>query len=171
MNRRLYFVLPDVDVASQLEKELLLERIEDKRMHFLGKRGTDLGDLPEANVLQKTDIVHGMEVGLFAGATVGALFGLVLYFNPDLIGADISLGLVFIMAVVGGGFGAWASGMIGSSTPNSRIKKFQKTMDDGHILLILDVPKDRVEKVREIIGRHHPEIQDHGLDPTYPPFP
>lgn len=45
MNRRLYFVLPDVEIAQAVEKDMLLARIEDGRMHFLGKRGTDLKDL------------------------------------------------------------------------------------------------------------------------------
>ena len=39
--------------------ELLLARIEAGHMHFLAKRGTPLGDLPEASVLQKTDAGTG----------------------------------------------------------------------------------------------------------------
>ena len=45
-------------------------------MHFLGKRGTDLKDLPEASFGQKTDLFHGMRVGLVAGGITGALGGL-----------------------------------------------------------------------------------------------
>jgi hypothetical protein len=52
MNRRLYFVLPDVDIALEVERDLLLARVNDSLMHFMGKRGTDMKDLPEATALQ-----------------------------------------------------------------------------------------------------------------------
>ena len=55
MTHRLYFVLPDVASARQLADDLLLARVEDRRMHFLAKRGTELGALHEASHFQKTD--------------------------------------------------------------------------------------------------------------------
>jgi len=38
MERRLYFILPDVDISRQIEDDLLLARIHEEKMHFLGKR-------------------------------------------------------------------------------------------------------------------------------------
>ena len=171
MNRRLYFVLPDVDTAQQVEKDLLLARIEDRHMHFLGKRGTDLKDLPEASLGQKTDLFHGMRVGLVAGGATGTCVGFILYQFPSLIGVSLDVGIAAILALVGAIFGAWVSSMIGSSTPNVRLREYEKTMEEGHILLMLDVPKERVDEVREIIRSHHPEVEDHGLDPDIPRFP
>ena len=72
MTHRLYFVLPDVASARQMADDLLLARVEDRRMHFLAKRGTDLGALHKASYLQKTDIAHGASVGLVAGGGVGS---------------------------------------------------------------------------------------------------
>ncbi len=45
MTHRLFFVLPDVTSARQMADDLLLARVEDRRMHFLAKRDTDLGAL------------------------------------------------------------------------------------------------------------------------------
>ncbi|HEX2244791.1 MAG TPA: DUF1269 domain-containing protein [Gammaproteobacteria bacterium] len=171
MNRRLYFVLPDVDTAQQVERDLLLAKIEDRHMHFLGKRGTDLKDLPEASLGQKTDLFHGMRVGLVAGGATGTCVGFILYQFPSLIGVSLDVGIVAILALVGAIFGAWVSSMIGSSTPNVRLREYEKTMEEGHILLMLDVPKERIDEVREIIRSHHPEVEDHGLDPDIPRFP
>jgi hypothetical protein len=171
MNRRLYFVLPDVDTAQQVERDLLLAKIEDRHMHFLGKRGTDLKDLPEASLGQKTDLFHGMRVGLVAGGATGTCVGFILYQFPSLIGVSLDVGIVAILALVGAIFGAWVSSMIGSSTPNVRLREYEKTMEEGHILLMVDVPKERVDEVREIMRSHHPEVEDHGIDPTIPSFP
>jgi len=82
MRRRLYFLLPDLESARLTANDLLLARVEFRHMHFLARRGTDLGDLHEANPLQKTDLVHGAEVGLVLGGVCGLLLGLFIVFSP-----------------------------------------------------------------------------------------
>ena len=64
MNRRLYFILPDVPISLQIEHDLLLARINDDHMHFLGKRGTDLMDLPEATTARSEERRVGKECRL-----------------------------------------------------------------------------------------------------------
>ena len=71
MRKRLYFVLPDISSASKTADDLLLARVEDRHMHFLAKRGTDLGKLHEAGAQQKSDRVHGAESGMAFGVPGG----------------------------------------------------------------------------------------------------
>ena len=100
MRLRMYVTLPDVTSAKKLADDLLLARIEDKRMHFLASRGTDLGELHEASYLQKTDAVHGAFVGLVAGGLLGIVGGLLLvYFPPQ--GGTLPLVTVLITSVIG----------------------------------------------------------------------
>ncbi len=171
MNRRLYFVLPNVEISRQIENDLLLARISEDHMHFLGKRGTDLLDLPEATTAEKTDLVHGSLIGLVSGALVGALIGLGLYLFQDYV-FPMEMGVILIFFLLGGVFGVWVSGiLIGSSTPNVKLREFEQAMQDGHILLMVDVPVERVDEIRNIVLTHHPEAEDHGKDPTIPAFP
>ena len=117
MNRRLYFILPDVEISRKVEDDLLLSRITEHQMHFLGKRGTDMKDLPEASQIQKTDIIHGFQIGMFAGALGGAIMGLIAYLMRDIIGMQLQLGIILLLFLVGGVSGALISGLfIGSST-------------------------------------------------------
>jgi len=168
MSRRLYFVLPDVETSRKVEQELLLARIEEKRMHFLGKRGTDMKDLPEATPAQKTDLMRGIYIGLFAGTITGLLAGLYIFFNPDTLGMQVRPYVIFVCALVGGIVGAWISGpLIGASTPNARLTAYHKSLQDGHILLIIDVPAKRVEDVRKIIKDHYPDAEGHGIEPAF----
>jgi hypothetical protein len=51
MRRRLYFLVPNIDIATKVVDELLLARIEDRHIHVIAKRGTPLGELPEASFL------------------------------------------------------------------------------------------------------------------------
>jgi hypothetical protein len=170
MRRRLYFLLPDIESARKVEEDLLLARIEEGHMHYLARRGMDLGDLPEASVSQKTDFVHGLKVGLITGGSMGFIIGLVALFQ---FGATLVSGFTIFLGlfVLGAAFGVFASALVASSTPNTMLKPFQKALDEGHILLMVDVPKERVHEISEIIRKTHPEAEDHGVEPTIPAFP
>jgi hypothetical protein len=170
MRLRMYVTLPDLASAKRLADDLLLARVEDRRMHFLARRGTDLGGLHEASYLQKTDTIHGAFVGMVLGGGIGVLvgFGLVK-FPPG--GLSLELVAVLISALVGAGIGMWLAGMVGLQVPNSRLRGFEEEIEMGRILLILDVPSGRYEELRAIIARTHPEAVDRGNEPTVPAFP
>jgi len=104
--------------------DLLLARIDARRIHVLGRRGMDLGDLPEANVLQKTDVVHGAQIGMMLGAALGALCGLLALFIYPRDQLHLSLAVVLIGSLCGGFFGLWAASLAGAGVPNSRLKRF-----------------------------------------------
>ncbi len=129
-------------------------------------------DLPEATSIGKTDIIHGIQVGIFSGALGGAILGLILYAMQDLIGMKLQLGIILLFFLLGGVCGIWISGfLIGSSTPNAKIKEFEQSMNEGHILMMIDVPVERVDEIRKIVKLHNPEAEDHGVEPTIPAFP
>jgi hypothetical protein len=151
-------------------KEMLLARIECSHMHFLGKRGSIPDDLPEATVLQKTDIVHGAQMGVAIGAIVGAVAGtLVVFFPPE--GVTLKLITILVVAVGGAFFGAWASSMVASSVPNSRLKGFEQQIENGKVLMMIDVPMGRVQEICEMVTARHPEAASGGFEPTIPAFP
>lgn len=170
MRRRLYFVLPNVQSAQSIERELLLAKLDNHHFHFLAKDGINLGNLSVATLFQRTDLIHGLQLGLVAGGLTGILAGIALYFYPD-FGAQVGLGAVLLLAVFGAIVGAWASGMIAVSIPNSRLASFQWAIDSGKILLMVDVPVRRVKEIRELIRRHHPEVEPKGQDAQVPVFP
>ena len=170
MRLRMYVTLPDVASAKRLADDLLLARIEDRHMHFLAKRGTDLGELHEASHLQKTDTVHGALTGLVIGGIAGVVVGALLVNFPP-AGLSLDLVAVLIVAVFGAGFGTWVASMVGLQVPNSRLKAFDPEIQEGKVLLMLDVPSSRYEQVRQVIQRTHPEALDHGNEPTVPAFP
>lgn len=170
MRRRLYFLLPGAASARNTLNELLLARIEERHIHFLARRGELPPDLPEANFLQKTDIVHGAELGLVTGGLVGIVGGLlVVLFPPE--GVTLQLITVLATALFGAILGAWASSLVATSVPNSKLRPFLPEIDRGKVLLMVDVPFNRVEDIRRIVESRHPEARTGGVDPTIPAFP
>jgi hypothetical protein len=170
MRRRLYFVLPDLKSADTIQRELLLARIEAGHIHFLAREGINLGQLSVANLLQRSDLIHGLEIGLVAGGLTGLLTGLGIALYPE-FGSAVGMGAALLLAVFGAIVGAWASGMIAISLPNSRLKGFQQAIDAGRILLMVDVPYRRVAEIRALIESHHPEVRGGGQDHHIPAFP
>jgi hypothetical protein len=170
MRRRLYFLLPDVESARLTANDLLLARVEFRHMHFLARRDIDLGDLHQANPLQKTDLVHGAEVGLVLGGIGGLLLGLFVVFSPP---PGVTLELIIVLATAIGGalLGAWVASLVGASVPNSRLKQYQADIEAGRILVMVDVPPSRVEEIRELVHRRHPEASGGAMEPTLPAFP
>ena len=170
MRRRLYFVVPDVSSAQQIRDELLLARIEDYHFHVLAKDGIDLKDLHEASILQKTDFVHGAEIGLTVGGGIGIIAGLLVIMFPP-AGINMQLVTVLVTGLRGAMFGAWVASMKASSVPNSRLTQFESAIEAGRILVMVDVPAGRVDEIRKIVTSRHPDVKDSGMEPAIPAFP
>jgi len=170
MRRRLYFLLPTTARARQAVDELLLARIDDHHIHVMAREDIPLGDLPQANVLQRSDLIHGLEVGLGVGGITGILTGLVaIAFPPE--GVVLGGWTLLATALAGALIGAWLAGMIGTDIPNSQLKEFALAVESGQILMMVDIPRDKVETVTKMIRHHHPEADMLGIEPRIPAFP
>jgi hypothetical protein len=168
--RRIYFLVPDIAAAKRIIDELLLARIEERHLHVIAKRGTPLEDLPEASLLQKTDLIPAVERGLALGGTAGVLAGLVAIALPG-AGTVIAGGILLASALAGAGVGAWLGGMVGMNVGNTRIKQFEDAIEAGQLLVLADVPRDRVDDIEERVRQHLPEAEIEGTEPTVPAFP
>jgi len=166
--RRLYFLLPDLDVTHAVVDELLLARIEERHIHVIAKEGTQLKDLPEASLIQKSDFVPAVERGVAMGGATGIAAGLVAIALPGVV---IAGGALLAMGLAGAGMGAWLGGMIGMDVENSHIKQFENAIQEGQILVLVDVPKDRVDDIQNSVKKHHSDADFEGTEPTIPAFP
>ena len=170
--RRLYFLVPTIDSATQIVDELLLARIEERHIHIAAKdhHALEEKNLPEANLLQESDFVPALERGLAVGGATGLFAGIVAVSFPP-AGLILGGGAILALSLAGAGVGAWISSMIGSDVPNSQLKEFQASIDAGQLLFMLDVPKVRVDEISELVKKHHPEAEIEGTEPTVPAFP
>ncbi|MEK8031337.1 DUF1269 domain-containing protein [Ideonella sp. DXS29W] len=171
MRRRLYVVLPDVASARQTANDLLLARIEDRHMHFLSRRDMSLEELHEASFLQKTDVRHAFFLGAGLGVLGGAALGVFLKMTDLGNGYTFDVGTLLLCTAGGLVLGAWASTLIGVSTPSVALKPFSSDLEAGKILLMVDVPSSRVQEIQRLLESRHPEADHKGIDLTMPAFP
>ncbi|MCG2585079.1 DUF1269 domain-containing protein [Massilia sp. TS11] len=170
MRRRLYYMLPDIPSARAMLDALLLARIEERHMHFIAQDGSLPADMPDGTIFDKTDIVHGAQLGTLIGGGAGLLAGaLMVAFPPE--GISLQTMAVLATGVGGAAFGAWASGMTAAAAPNSRLEPFRERIEQGQVLLILDVPHGRVAQLEAMLAEQHPEAAFGGQDAHVPAFP
>lgn len=166
--RRLYFLLPGLDVTHQVVDELLLARVEERHIHIIAREGTPLKDLPEANLMQKSDFLPALERGIAMGGATGVVAGLVAMAFPGVI---IAGGALLAIGLAGAGMGAWLGGMIGMDVGNTHIRQFEAAIEGGQVLVLVDVPRDRVDGIQDAVKKHHADADFEGTEPTIPAFP
>ena len=166
---RLYFLMPDITVTHNLVNELLLSHVEERHIHVIAKEGTPMEELPEASLLQKSDFIPAIERGLALGAITGVMVGLVAMTLPP---AGLVIGGGDITAIAAAaGVGGWLSSMVGVSVPSTRLKKFEDAIKAGEFLVLVDVKRDRVDEIEELVKKHYPEADIEGTEPKMPVFP
>ena len=171
MHSRIYWLLPDVESARATMDDLLLARIDYKRMHFVAREDLDIRGLHAANVWQTSDVVRSAEMGLIIGAAIGGLLGALVAVHYPIVGDEPQWGIAAALAIAGALFGVWTSTMIGVSTPSKRLARFTPEIEKGKILMMLDVPMWRVEEIEARLQKLHPEAHLEGTEPDIPAFP
>ena len=170
--RRLYFLIPTIDSAKTIVDELLLARVDQRHIHIAAADHHALieANLPEASLLQESDFVPAVERGLAIGGATGILAGVAAVALPG-VGLALGGGAILGIGLAGAGMGAWLSSMIGISAPSSRLTEFEDAVKQGNLLMMVDVPKTRVDEITDLIKKHHPEAEIEGTEPVIPAFP
>jgi hypothetical protein len=168
--RRLYFLLPDRSMAKNVINELLLEPDDDHHIHVLANDITDLGNLPEASLLQKSDFITSAERGLGIGGITGILAGIAAV-NFPAAGLALGGGTILISSLLGTIMGAWASSMIGVNVKNTQTQRSDARIEKGEILLMVDAPKSKTDAINAMVHHLHPKAQLARTEPQIPVFP
>lgn len=173
MRKRIYWLLPDLDSARRTMNDLLLARIDEGHIHFAAKDGSDMEGLHAASILQTSDLVEAAQNGLLIGAGLGGAAGVLAAYTVvgSMGGAGLQAGVVMMTAGIGAVLGTWSASMIGSSTPSRRLKRFERAMESGQYLLMVDVPRARIQEVEAMLEARHPEGHFEGMEPNIPAFP
>ena len=158
MKRKLYFLLPDMKTAHRMMDQMLLARIEERCIHFLARPDISLEGLPEANVIEKTDSLHGVGVGAVIGGVSGVLGGMLVVAFPSIVaipsesGQSMQMLAILAIGLAGAAFGAWCTGMVASAIPNSSLKQYKGRIESGEVLMIVTVPFNRIHDIRAIVN-------------------
>ena len=54
---------------------------------------------------------------------------------------------------------------------NTRLRRFEPAIERGEVLVIADVPRERVDEIEARVSQHVPQARVEGIEPLVPPFP
>lgn len=151
--QRIYFLVPDIETSRTIVTELKEAEVEEKHIHIVAADNVSLEELPEASLLQKSDFLAAVERGIPLGAAAGLLAGLVTIVVPG--GVAMGGGALLATMAAGAGVGSWMGSMVALDIPNSRHREFQQAIDRGEFLILIDVPKERVLEIENLVLAHH----------------
>ena len=106
--RRLYLLIPDVESCRAIVDELRAEGVASSHLHVVASLSSHLEGLPEATAWQKTELAHGIWIGILLGGVAGLLASLLAVTIPP-PGIEIGATAVLASTVAGAAFGALAS--------------------------------------------------------------
>ena len=164
--KRIYFLVPTIKITHKIVDELQSEGIEERHIHILAKRDTPLEGLPEAGVSIKTDFLPAVERGVALGGTTGLLAGLI---GLRFAGFAIAGGPLLAAIMAGATIGSMMGGLAGMNSGNSRLKKFETAIEQGELLVLVDIPQERIEVIKNLVIKHHPDAEFEGIEPILPP--
>jgi hypothetical protein len=165
MLRRLFFLFPDEKHAQSAVHQLVNNNIPKRRIHAIA-HGVKLYTLPMATERQKKDTAFRVEFILwhlnlivFAIAFIGMI--------AALIAASVTWSVVALIVML-------ATFIAGEQfvvkVPNVHLSEFDDALSHGEILLMVDVPKNRVSEIEDFVHHRHNEACVGGVGWTLDAF-
>ena len=164
--RLLYLIIPGAPLTRRLIQELTAEGLEADWIRLVSRRADLLADLPVPVTSVRPP---GETLGLraLAGAAlalVAALLVVALGLAVPSVGLFL-LAVTLVGAVVGALSASWGAYPQELGTIRAEVGR-------EDVVMLLDLPDERLEAVEQWIKDLHPEIRVKGVDPRgTPPFP
>jgi len=160
VERRLYFLLPDVAHTRAVVAKLDTNGIERKYTHVIAPQEIDLEGLPLASTNQRMDLGARLETVIWNGNLVLfflALMALTVLILMNVSGFWLVVPSIIMLTtfIVGVGFSKYI--------PNVHLSEFADALRHQEILLMVDVPVGQVARVEKLINHNHPEAVAGGV--------
>lgn len=143
---KLYFLVPTLELAERIVTDLQTIGIGEEDIGVVAQERHAVGDLPRASLSDANDIGKAGK----QGAVVGGL---------ALLGGTIA----------GGAIGASAASVLGMSSLNDEVAKFERAIQDGELLMIVHCDDDHRERVKRVVVDRHPKAAFGGENDAVPP--
>lgn len=166
--KRHYFISNNLDDLDRIEDELERRGVARPQIHVLSKDDTGIDNhkhLHNIEAVFKQDVVHGTIVGALLGLLAAALVMAVTYLTK--LPETYTWMPFYFLSIVMFGFITWSGGFYGIQTPHKDFRRFQKDLDNGKHIFIVDVDASQ-EGLMKQIEKDHPGLVDAGTGTATP---
>jgi hypothetical protein len=166
--KRLCFLLPNVESAHGVVDDLRTAGFGDSDIYVVANEDIPLGNLPDAGLIEESDFYPQLTRGLATGGAVGVIGGLIAI---RLAGVALGGAAVLLFGLIGAGINGLLAAAAGAAFPNSRLREFEEAIKEGHVLVMVNVPKQDIPKTEALIRERHPELEIEHVEPHTPVIP
>ncbi len=166
--KRHYFISDNLDDLDDLEQELERRGVVTPQIHVLSKddSGVDRREhLHNIESVFKQDVVNGTIIGAIFGVLAAIVVLGVGYLTT--LPETYTWTPFYFLAIVMFGFITWSGGFYGIQTPHKDFKRFQKDLDKGKHIFIVDVDPHQEDIVQQLEA-DHPHLIDAGTGEATP---
>lgn len=156
---REYFMVSSLDQAEQVSEVLHQQlHVTDHNFHVmsLDSAGLQQHHLHAANILQKSDLMRGAELGVLVGICVALLlfcfsaFGLAVMDVTMQVKQLVALAAISAPIICGAAIGAW----IGLRHESYKTSRFQDELKAGHHLIIVDAKLAQMKQIKKLLAAY-----------------
>ena len=158
MFRRLNYLLPNARTAQTIVNELLDMGINEKQIHAYAEHGLSTEALPLASKNQVEDRASKVEDVFWRGNLVLFLICLSIFFMTVFSESYLIAIACLVVMVVSFALGNFFA----SHIPHVHISQLKDALSHNELLLMVDVPDEKLTAVEYKIHRHHPDAIDAG---------
>lgn len=135
MKTRHVFVTTGIPAAHAAMGAARAHGIEDDDLSLIARHDIELEGIPDERKQVTMDFVPAALRGTIGGGAAGLLAGLVALAIPPL---GVTLAGAGAIALLGAMVGTWSSALVGASIPDEVRRTFEREIEEGRILLVID---------------------------------
>lgn len=156
--KRLFFVTKDLDDAEEISDEVHAAGIDDHHFYVISRdaNGLKTHHLHGSPRLEKTHIIAAGERSALL-LIVPVLLATAVYFFSDFF-TLLDTHPLLIIAFIAVPLLIWFFSKMANSFDSYFLQIFRQRLDDGEVVIIIDVEKSQLQKV-ETIMNNHPKAQ------------
>ena len=149
MKKRNVFSAPDMSGATGCIRAAKAAGVEDADIALMVR--SDMSEMvPGIRRIAENDFNPGAVRGFLGGGAVGLVLGIVTMLIPAL---GVTFAGALAMVVGGGLLGGWSMALVGSGFDGPIRKKFEHEIEQGQVLVVIDMPDEQAGPVTESVER------------------
>ena len=150
MKHRRVFSAPDVHVASSAIAAARASGIRDDCISLVARSDVELESISPDRINVEKDTVPAALRGALEGGSLGLLAGVIAMLVPAF---GVTIAGAGLITAIGAMVGTWSSALIGSAVPDAVRRQFEKEIERGQILVVVDGDKDTLTATEAALAK------------------
>ncbi len=150
MKTRHVFSTPDLRCAHHVIAAARAGGVSNHDISLIARSDIEMEKIPDGRLDASTDVVPAAMRGMGVGGAVGLLAGIAAVAIPAI---GITIAGAGLVTLLGAAMGGWSSALAGSAFPNEVRQRFESEIEDGNILVVVDMGHALAASVDEACKR------------------